>query len=77
MKAGWWDTPIALWELAEAIPITSDNGLPLLSENNFQPPPFPFPFHLDPPSFYWYLGYLSDFPSHFYLDPPLLFGTGE
>ena len=49
MKAGWWDTRIALWGLAEAIPITSDNGLPLLSENNFQPPPFPFPFHLDPP----------------------------
>ena len=42
MKAGWRDTPLALQGLAEAIPIISDNGLPLcqvVTENNFQSPP--------------------------------------
>ena len=33
MKAGWWDAPPALRDLAKAIPIFSDNGLPLLTEN--------------------------------------------
>ena len=36
MKAGWWDSVLALRDLAEATPIISDNGLPLLTENNFQ-----------------------------------------
>ena len=40
MKTGWWNTPLALRDLAEAIPIISDNGLPLLTENNFQTPFF-------------------------------------
>ena len=61
MKAGCWDTPLALWDLAEAIPVISDNGLPLLTENNFQTPsPHPHSFYLDP--LYWYLRYLSDPP---------------
>ena len=33
MKAGWWDAPLALRDLAKAIPIFSDNGSPLLTEN--------------------------------------------
>ena len=40
MKADWWDTPYALWDLAEAILIINDNQLPLLTENNFQTSPF-------------------------------------
>ena len=40
MKIGWWDNPLALRDLAEATPITSDNELPLLTENNFQIPSF-------------------------------------
>ena len=43
MKAGWWDASLALQDLAKAIPIISGNGLPLLTEINFQtPPPLPF-----------------------------------
>ena len=38
MKAGCWDTLLALRDLAEAIPIISENQLPFLTENNFQPP---------------------------------------
>ena len=45
MKAGWWDSPLLLRDLAKAIPIISGNGLPLLTENNFQPSPT---FYLDP-----------------------------
>ena len=52
MKAGWWDGPLALRDLAKAIPIISGNGLPLLTENNFQTLPL----------VYWYLGYLLDPP---------------
>ena len=71
MKAGWWDTPLALGDLAEVIPIISDNGLPLLTEDGVRggggggatfdreqfsdPPPPPF-------FFFWYLGYLSESP---------------
>ena len=36
MKAGCWDIPLALRDLAEAIPITSENRLLLLTKNNFQ-----------------------------------------
>ena len=71
MKAGWWDSVLALRDLTEATPIISDNGLPLLTENNFQTlPPSPLlfepstlPFILTPPLVYWYLGYLSDPPA--------------
>ena len=34
-----WHALFALRDLAEAIPIISDNALPLLAENNFQTPP--------------------------------------
>ena len=64
MKAGWWDSPLPLRDLAKAIPIISGNGLPLLTENNFQTRPSP-PFIWTPP-IYWYLAYLLD-PS---LPPP-------
>ena len=40
MKAGCWDTPLALRDLAEATPIISENQLPILTENNFQTTPF-------------------------------------
>ena len=43
-------------------PIISGNGLPLLTENNFQTPPFYFY-----PPVYWYSGYL--------LHPPLFIKT--
>ena len=43
MKAGWWDTSLALLDLAEAMPIISDNVLPLLTEKIFQTP------HSNPP----------------------------
>ena len=46
MKAGWWDTPLALQNLAEAISIISDNELPHLTRNNFQTP-HPPTFYLD------------------------------
>ena len=49
MKAGWSDAPLVLQDLAKAIPVISDNELPLLTRNNFQTP--------SPPS---YFGYLSD-----------------
>ena len=39
MKVGWWDIPLALRDLVEAIPIISHDGLPLVTGNNFQPPP--------------------------------------
>ena len=39
MKAGWWDTPLALRDLAIAVPIITGNGLSLLTENNFQTTP--------------------------------------
>ena len=45
MKAHWWDIPLVLRDLAEAIPIISDNGLQRLTESIFQnplPPPRPF-----------------------------------
>ena len=42
MKAGWWDAPLVLLDLAKAIPIISGNGLPLLTENNFQTSPLLF-----------------------------------
>ena len=38
MKLGCWDTPLAIRDLAEAIPIISENRLPLLTENNLQIP---------------------------------------
>ena len=57
MEAGWWDAPLALRDSAKEIPIIGDNGLPLLTENNFQT----LPFYLNTPSpGFWYLGYLSD-----------------
>ena len=68
MKADWWDAPLALWDLAKAISIISGNGLPLLTENNFQTPPT---FYLDPPV-YWYLGYLSDPPPPFIKTPLII-----
>ena len=48
MKAGWRDTPLAFWDLAEAIPIISHMRLPLLTGNNFQtsPPPHLLIFRL-------------------------------
>ena len=52
MKAHWWDIPLVLRDLAEAIPIISDNGLQRLTESIFQNPLPP------PPPVYWYLGYL-------------------
>ena len=39
MKASWWDAPLALQDLAKAIPIISDSRLSLLTENNFQTTP--------------------------------------
>ena len=60
MKAGCWDTPLTLRDLAEAIPIISDNRLPLLTENNFQTRSLLFG---PSPLAYWYLGYLSDPPA--------------
>ena len=54
MKAGLWDTPFAFRNFTEAISIITDNGLPLLTENNFQTPPPPPPL-LFGPSVYWYL----------------------
>ena len=30
---------LALWDLGKAVPITSENRLPFLTENNFQTPP--------------------------------------
>ena len=36
MEAGWWDAPLALRDSAKDIPTIGDNGLPLLTENNFQ-----------------------------------------
>ena len=57
MKAGWWHALFALQDLAEAIPIISDNALPLLAENNFQTPPLDldprllmFRFSVGPPA---------------------------
>ena len=51
MKAGWWDASLALWDLAKAFPISSGNGLPLLTENNIQTPsPLllrPTPYYLE------------------------------
>ena len=41
-EAGWWDAPLVLLDLAKAIPIVSGNGLPLLTENNFQTSPLLF-----------------------------------
>ena len=41
MKAGCWDTPLALQDLAEAIPIISENRLPLDWEQ-FSDRPRPF-----------------------------------
>ena len=70
MKAHWWDIPLGLRDLAEAIPIISDNGLQCLTESNFQNPLLPFP------PVYWYLGYLLN-P---FINPPppaLLFGKEE
>ena len=67
MKAGWWDTPLALWDLAKTSPTISDNRLPLLTENNFHTP-----FYFNPPPVHWYLGYLTDpapLPHPFYWDP--------
>ena len=55
-KGGWWDVSFVLQDLAKAIPIIRDNGLPILTENNFQTP---LPFYLDP-LVYWYLDYLLD-----------------
>ena len=40
MEAGLRDAPLALRDSAKAIPIISDNGLPLLTENSFQILPF-------------------------------------
>ena len=60
MKAHWWDIPYVLRDLAEAIPIISDNGLQRLTESIFQKP-------LPPPPVYWYLGYLLN-P---FITPPL------
>ena len=76
---GWWDVPLALKDLAKAIPIISGNGLPLLTESNFQTP-LPCHFYLDPhPPIYWYLHYLLDStPVYWYLGicrtppPPLI-----
>ena len=71
MKAGWWDTPLALRESNQSNPIISGNGLPLLTENNFQTPLLFVPLFIDirvsvgPP-------FLLRAPP-----PPLLFGTGE
>ena len=39
MKVGWWDIPLALRDLVEAIPIISHDGLPLVTGTNFHPPP--------------------------------------
>ena len=50
MRAGWWDAPLALRDLAKAIPIISGNGLSLLIENNFQNHPPPLLFAPPPPS---------------------------
>ena len=47
MKAGWWDAPLALQDLAKAIPIINGNRLLLLTKNNFQILPLlsvPHPF---------------------------------
>ena len=44
MKEDCWDTPLALQNLAKAIPIISENRLPLLTGNNFQTPPPPLLF---------------------------------
>ena len=52
-------TLLALQDLAEAIPIISQNGLPLLTKNNLHTLPSKPLFYLDPPV-YWYLGYLSN-----------------
>ena len=68
----------------ESIPIISDNGLPLLTEKNFQTspqPPTPHTHtHTHARSFSWtpfeYLGYLSG-PVLLLRPHPLLFGTGE
>ena len=46
MKAGWSDAPLVLQDLAKAIPVISDNELPLLTRNNFQTPSPPFIFWL-------------------------------
>ena len=46
MKAGWWDNPLVLRDLAETIPIISDNGLPLLTKNTFQTPTPPTPLFI-------------------------------
>ena len=59
MEAGRWDAPLALRDSAKVIPIISGNGLPLLTENNFQTHPV---FIWTPLPVYWYLGYLSDSP---------------
>ena len=77
MKADWWDNPLALRDLVEAIPRISDNGLPLLIENNFQTPPTPFNWTPSPTLLlfgspvYWYLVYLSD-PPFIKTSPPYL-----
>ena len=76
MKVGWWDIPLALRDLVEAIPIISHDGLPLVTGNNFQPPPTATHPLLFGPPVYWHLAYQSD-PLPLLLRPPLLFGTGE
>ena len=81
MNVGWCDAPVALWDLAKAIPMISGNGLPLLIENNFQTPLFyldPRPPHLPPPPrllIFRFLFIKNPLPPS--RSPPLLFGTGE
>ena len=36
MKAGCWDTPLDVRDLAKAIPKIIEKRLPLLTKNNFQ-----------------------------------------
>ena len=72
MNAGCWDSLLSLWDLAEAIPVISENRLPLLTENNLQT----FLFYLDPPLIKVICRTPTPHP-FLLLRTPLLFGTGE
>ena len=68
MEAGCWDTPLALQDLAETIPIISENRLPLDWEQFSDRPP---PFYLDPPTLIDI--YVIGRPPPFIKTPPALY----
>ena len=73
MKAGCWDTPLALQDLAEAIPIISENRLPLDWEQ-FSDHPRPFTWtHLHSLIFTLSVGPPPPSPLPFIKTPPALY----